>query len=197
MWYLIGVLFFLVLLLVAIRLGLSRQKEEELPAEETLMHRSGIYSVVRKSPREKMADHKPSIEEIRQYLTAQNEDLGGCPLSDGDRERLLKKWEEDLERSIASVEAGDHVGTEFYFYSFEGDDPGCEGYVSRGHFVTREEIFHYPQVLPPFHPGCRCVISEYQGGAADLRDTTRTEMRPFFTGTELPSLPPWKVVVKA
>lgn len=192
---LIGLILFLILLLVAIRVGVDKDKPgSELHAPT--IHKSGIYSIVRKSPRENIADHKPSTEALRKYLDAQNEDIEGRKLSAADKQRLLRRWEEKIEASIAEIERGDEEGAEFYYYSYSGDDPVCAPSISKGQFVTREQIFQYPNIIPPFHPGCRCELKQYRGDE-NLRETTVIGMRSLFEHDRLPSLPDWMNIIKS
>jgi len=190
----IGVAFFLTLLLVAIHLVIKAGKPGE-PADSPTIHASGIYSIVRRSPRDTIAEFKPSAETIVQYLSGKNEDIQGKAINDDDRKALAAHWLERLEENIREVEAGDQRGVEFYYYDFTEDDPVCNGIIDKGHFVTREEIFKFPQIIPPFHLGCRCTMKAHQG-SENLRETTRLSMRPLFTGHNLPPLPQWSDILK-
>lgn len=192
---LIGTAFFLVLFVVAIRLAWGK-RDAQVPSEEELIHRSGIFSIVRKSPREYVGNAKPSTEEIGQYLAGTNVDIQGATLHQADRQRLQERWAGHLEESVRVVENGDKEGVEFYYYDFDANDPVCADFVEKGFFVTREEIYRFPELLPPFHPGCTCRIAGYHGAPNELRETTRTGMRPFFTDRECPPLPDWHTILK-
>jgi hypothetical protein len=189
-----GVTFFLVLVLVAVHLMGKSNKPDE-PAPSQMIHASGIYSIVRRSPRDSLGEFKPAIEKLTQYLASKNEDINKQPLNEADRQALVEHWKERLETNIREVEAGDHQGVEFYYYDFSSDDPVCKGTVNQGHFLTREEIFRCPQTIPPFHIGCRCMLKAHHG-SENLRETTRLGMRPFFTSVNIPPLPSWTDVLK-
>ncbi len=191
---LIGVAFFLVLVLVAAHIGMRVHRPDEPPISPTI-HASGIYSIVRRSPRDTIAEFKPDEDQIRQYLAAKNEDNEGKSLAQADKDALIAHWTETLEQSIREVEAGDHQGVEFYYYDFTGSDSICKGRVDKGHFVTREEIYRFPRTIPPFHIGCRCVLKAHHG-SEDLRETTRLGMRPLFRGENPPALPTWGDILK-
>ncbi|MBD3391633.1 MAG: hypothetical protein GF418_06255 [Chitinivibrionales bacterium] len=191
---LVGVAFFLIVVLVAIHIGMRSRTPDE-PPESPTIHASGIYSIVRRSPRDSIAQFKPSQDELSQYLAGKNEDIQGKPLTGDDKKALVSRWEQSLEENIREVEAGDHQGVEFYYYDFDEDDPVCRGRIDQGHFVTREEIFKFPRTIPPFHIGCRCRLKAHHG-SEDLRETTRLGMRPLFRDESLPPLPTWSDILK-
>jgi hypothetical protein len=192
---LIGILFFLIAIMLAIRFGIIRQKLQDEPENQTVIHTSGIYSIVRTSPRETIGTVKPGESEISKYLSEQNVDIYDNKLTQRDRNILLASWNSSLEKSIAEVEEGDAKGLEFYYYDVDERDTVCREFIENGHFITRQDIFKHPQLLPPFHPGCSCKLKCHHG-IEDLRDTTEFGMRPFLQNGELPSLPDWKRVLK-
>lgn len=191
---LIGILFFLVLVLLAVRFGIVKQRLENERETQAVIHTSGIYSIVRKSPREDLARIKPSEEEINQYLADQNVDIQGNHLTDATKGQLLSEWQKSCERSIVEIENGDANGLEFYYYTFQNDDPACKPFINKGHFITRQELFKHPELIPPFHLGCTCTIKCHHETEV-LRDTSEIGLRPFLQDGELPPLPEWKTIV--
>lgn len=192
---LIGILFFLILILIAVRFGIAKQKLENERESQTVIHTSGIYSIVRKSPREDIKTIKPSEKEIRQYLADQNVDIHKNQLVESDKEALLSSWNTTLENAINEIEEGDKKGLEFYYYDLQRDDEICGEFLSKGHFITRQDIYTHPELIPPFHIGCRCILKCHHG-SEDLRETTEFGMRPFLKNGELPPLPDWKCILK-
>jgi hypothetical protein len=188
---LVGITLLLIAMLIAVRIGMNRAKNEE-EAPSPIIHGSGIYSIIRRSPRDNIGDFKPSQEEIRKYLTDKNVNIDG--FSTSQREGLLEKWNEQMEANIREVENGDKEGTEFYYFDFKWDDPVCEKIISKGRFVTREQIFEHPKIIPPFHLGCGCQLCKYQG-KDKLRDTTEIGMLPLLRNGEMVTLPAWKELV--
>lgn len=192
---LLGILFFIVLILLAVRFGIAKQKLESERESGTVIHTSGIYSVVRKSPRADVDTIKPSEKEIIQYLATQNVDIHGNQLSEIDKQALLSSWKATLESAITAIEEGDKQGLEFYYYDLKEEDTVCEEFLSKGHFITRQDIYKHPELIPPFHLGCRCVLKCHHG-TEKLRDTTEFGMRPFLPEGTLPPLPDWKPILK-
>lgn len=191
----IGIVFFLVLILIAVRFGIAKQKLESERENQPVIHTSGIYSIVRKSPREDVKIVKPSKEEIVQYLADQNVDIHETKLSESAKNALLSTWEKALENSIQVIEEGDNKGLEFYFYDFKGKDEVCKKFLGKGSFITRQEIYKHPDLIPPFHLGCRCILRSHQGTDRG-KDTTVIGMRPFIIDGKVPPLPEWKQILK-
>ena len=191
----LGVALFLVLVLIAVHIGISR-KDDDAPADKPVLSGSGVYSIVRRSPRTAVMKVRPGADEVRQYLVSVNEDNTGKRLSSEDKERLVAAFTADTEAAIAEVEAGDQEGVEYYYYDYRWDDPVCEGMVGKGQYVTREEMFRFPQLLPPFHLGCGCVVRRQHGNDTP-RKTIALNMRPLLPDNQQPPrLPDWRSVCR-
>lgn len=189
---LIGIVVLLVFLVVAIYVGMRRERSAA-PVSESVLHKSGIYSVVRKSPAAMVSQYKPSEAEIKEYLNSPATLKNGAPLSNAVRAELQACFKEQLGATVAEIEAGDRDSAEFYYYTFNQEDRVCSKFIKKGRFVTREEIYRHPQVLPPFHLGCSCEIKAYKG-SENLHKTTELNMFPFFKDGAVPKLPDWKAI---
>ena len=108
---------------------------------------------------------------------------------------MIAAWNDQMEANISVIEQGDKEGTEFYYFDFKWDDPVCSKIIHKGRFVTREQIFQYPQIIPPFHLGCGCQLCKYQG-KDKLRETTEIGMLPLFRSGEIVPLPDWKEITR-
>jgi len=189
---LFGVLVLVTLMLVAVRIGINKEKVEE-DGFPPVIHASGIYSIIRKTPRESISDFKPSQEEILKYFSDKNVNTVK-QLSEEQKKTLLDQWNSQMESNIREVEKGDEKGVEFYYFKYMWDDPLCNKYIPKGRFVTREEIFQHPNIIPPFHMGCGCQLRQYQG-KEKLHDTTEIGMLPLFRDGASPPLPDWKEIL--
>jgi hypothetical protein len=190
-----GIGLLLVVMLVAVRIGINKEKIEE-DNLKPVIHASGIYSIIRKSPRESISDYKPSQEEILKYFSSKNVNTTSSSLSEADKSTLIKRWNNQMEANISEIEKGDEKGVEFYYYQYLWNDPVCSKYIPKGRFVTREEIFQHPNIIPPFHLGCGCKLKQYQG-KEKLHDTTEIGMLPLFREGVPPPLPDWKEILLA
>ena len=193
---LISIILLIILVLIAVKTGLNRDRLYDEPVEKPTIHASGIYSIVRESPRRRMLAHKPPKEEILQYIAGQNVDMNGLLLSEMEKKVIIDRWYKSMEENVASIEKGDLEGIEFYYYEFQPSDcPVCMRYFTRGKFVTREEIYRYPSIIPPLHLGCTCKLLAHHG-KENLRDTTELGMLPLFRNQQPPTMPDWKPIIK-
>jgi hypothetical protein len=196
----IGLTLLVMLILIAIRMISVKRPPDEESSEGTggpLIHASGIYSIVRKSPREDLLNARPQETEIRKYLASINEDINRSEISHFKKLKLLEKWHQLMEENIRVVEQGDTEDVEFYLFDSPDETlcPVCAEYLSRGQFVTRQEVYSHPTIIPPFHLGCTTKFVSYHG-RENLRETTIIGMRPFFTTNTPPPVPEWKKLVK-
>jgi len=192
----VGGIILILLLLIIIKAVTSKEDVQLEEPQEKIIHMSGIYSIVRKSPRADLVKLRPSEEKIRQYLAGQNEDIYNIALCDSERSALLKHWKEQMDVNLREVEIGDKTGVAFYYYDFPQACAACAPFLSKGHFVSREEIYNFPQLVPPFHLGCTCILAAYSGKVdQNPNDTVISGMRPFFTNVNVPALPEWTSTV--
>jgi len=193
----LGLILLLVLILIAIRLiSLKRppvEDNESVSSQGPMIHASGIYSIVRKSPREDLHRIRPPETEIRKYIASINEDIEGDALSGAAKEKLVQLWLRSMEENIAAIEKGDSDNVEFYYLESSSDKqcPVCATFFKQGHFVMRQEIYKNPSVIPPFHLGCTTKLVPYIG-KENLRETTTIRMAPLFNRGIAPPLPEWK-----
>jgi len=170
--------------------------DDEGDDEHPIIHMSGIYSIVRKSPRESLAARRPTEAGIKAFLEGAGEDVNGKPLNDFGRAALLKHWKVQMEANLREIETGDKSGVIFYYYDFPLPCPVCADFINKGNFVTREEIYKHPEIIPPFHLGCTCSLTAHRSGGEDtLRETVLVGMVPFFVCDASPALPEWTNIV--
>ena len=193
---LVGLFLFLILMLIAFRIGFNKEKtENEEPAP--VLHQSGIYSIMKRSPREDLLAVRPSRDELRKYLATKNEDSFNAPVGEADRERLVHEFFNKAEVNIKEIEAGDDEGCEFYYYDFATSDPVCAPFVRRGQYVTRADVFKHPELIPPFHPGCTCRLLR-QHPDENLSETVTINMDPFLEDEKsVPALADWKCILNS
>jgi hypothetical protein len=198
----LGLILLILLILVAIRLiGMKRPPVEGnggegISSQGPMIHESGIYSIVRKSPREDVLHLRPQEAEIRKYIASINEDIYGHALSAGAKEALAQRWLRSMEENIATIEKGDSESVEFYYLESSTDKPCpvCASFFKQGQFVMRQEIYKNPSVIPPFHLGCTTRLVAYVG-RENLRETTTIRMSPLFNRGVAPTFPEWKKTI--
>ena len=146
---LILVLILLAVSLVLIGIGLifSLGSEGDTTDNISKITKSGQYSIVKESPRKKLALTKPSPEQIQEWLKTQSD------LSPERIEELLHQWENQIAHIIQIIERGDQEGVEIYGYEIRTSDPQICSFIGDSTYVTREQIFNHPELLPPFYLG--------------------------------------------
>jgi hypothetical protein len=186
-----------ILILITLKMGLNKKEALSTEdAQEPLIHMSGVYSVLRKSPRADLEALRPSEGEIQKYLDGLDEDINGKSIRSLERAELLRHWKAQMEASLLGIENGDKKGAVFYYYDFPGlMCPVCASFMTKGNFVTREEIFKNPKIIPPFHLGCTCVLTAHHGSDNQIRETAVAGMLPFFSDDTPPPLPEWTDVI--
>jgi hypothetical protein len=193
-YILVSLILFGILILVAISVSFNKKETSEEP--NPVLHQSGIYSIVRKTPRDQLRDVKPSTEEIRKYLEKINvnsRDPEEISLTTSDIDAYIREWDDLLDSNIEIIEQGDRDGISFYYYDFKPESCDiCADFLKKGQFVTREEIYQYPHIIPPFHIGCTCTIVAHHGET--LQDTTERGMVPLFKNEIAPRLPEWRMI---
>jgi hypothetical protein len=185
-------------ILIALKFGFGKKEAQSMygaDERQAIIHMSGIYSITRKSPRAGLAAVRPSETEIRSYLDGVDKDTLGRPISQGDRRALLKHWKAVTEANLLEIESGDKNGVAFYYYDYPKPCPVCVNFINKGHFVTRDEIYKNPQIIPPFHLGCTCTLNAHQGCESKLRDTVLVGTAPLLAGGVEPALPDWTNIV--
>jgi len=106
-YILISLILFGILILVAISVGFNKKETSEEP--NPVLHQSGIYSIVRKTPRDQLRDVKPSTEEIRKYLEKINvnsSDPENTHLTTSEIDEYVRDWDDSLDRNIEIIEQG-------------------------------------------------------------------------------------------
>ena len=150
-----GIILFVAVIVYVIYIAIQKEKPEE---QQPTIHTSGIYSVVHRSPRHNIHPAKPSTDEIKAYLAAVSTDKKGATLGENDKKQLAQDWEAQLEKNIAVIEEGDNCGNEIYCYKPSRKCSYNECFFTGHTFVTREEIHMHPEIIPPLHIGCACML---------------------------------------
>jgi hypothetical protein len=170
----------------ALRRGKSGQKTG---AQDSPMYASGVFSLIRRSPREMVMAKVPSLELIRKTLS--HATSHGLTLKAGP-EAYLAEWHRVAELCINEVEKGDREGTQTYRYLVPNHCQATTGHLGGDAYVTREQLHKTPELLPPFHLGCGCVIV---GKEAWQNGSTQGGWTPVLPVNGNYPLPDWRTVV--
>ncbi|OGK07657.1 MAG: hypothetical protein A2487_09115 [Candidatus Raymondbacteria bacterium RifOxyC12_full_50_8] len=186
----IVIIFLVILIVITMYIALQKKSgEEDIPL--ATIHASGIYSVIRKSPRENLHPAKPPASEIAAFVGAAEKDMDGVPLSGADRERIIARWNAGLEDSITAVEKGDREGVQRFLIKKGPVDAVCAIFAKKNYIILREDIYRHPELLPPFFPGCECRLE------SEAEWQTAVDFEHFRLGEhEQYAIPYWKQVKK-
>ena len=125
----------------------SDEKEEAKPIIDV----SGQYAVVNRSAKERLIAVKPSEASLRAWLETQD-------LTPESREDLIRQWNESMEETIRTINEGDQNGTATYRIEIGPKGKNYCKFVDEDNFITREQIRHHAEILPPYVLGCDCKL---------------------------------------
>lgn len=112
---------------------------------------SGQYAVVVRPARQSMESVKPSMEEVKKWLSSQN-------ISEKDRESYLDGWVKTFEETIRVIDEGDRNGTVTYRIELGPKGKQYCNFLNEDNFITREQIRNHAELLPPYVFGCDCRL---------------------------------------
>jgi hypothetical protein len=141
----------IVLSLIAVGFGAAiviGDKSSDEDPRKTL-EKSGKYNVNVRPLREELSKVKPPVERVREFLEQEHGALGGERI-----EELTLQWANSLEETIRVVEEGYEQDVQTFRYVFTDADTKICTFLSQGNYITREQIYNHPELLPPFCIGC-------------------------------------------
>jgi hypothetical protein len=182
------VLIILIVMLTAAAAYFALQKKTKDDEEGPTVYTSGIFSLVRQSPREILSKRKLSLTQIEEALKAPPpENVTGSAQS------YLDLWINIIENSIEIIENGDKDGIQTYCYSDSSKNIDALGIIQKGTYVTREQLHNYPELIPPFYLGCNIKLIPKNAWNTNLDGTGWKPLLPV-KGKYL--TPDWRTVGK-
>ncbi len=175
-----GVAAVTVLALAMRRRGGDGKKEK---GESAPIYTSGVFSLIRKSPREVVLARAPELEAVRSTVSSKPGAANATP------EQYRDEWLRVAELCINNVERGDKEGIQTYRYAVPEKCRTTCGRFSGDAYVTREQIHHEARLIPPFHLGCGCEIAPREAGGAG-------GWSPIFPVNGRYDTPDWRTVVR-
>jgi hypothetical protein len=139
-------------------------------------------------PKWSVPDNQPSCVEMTAYLDRISPFAKDSEQSREFQRYYVDAWNRCLEQNLVEIEEGDKQGVGFYYYQVDQSDLVCRGHLLQKTFVTRTQIRAFPQVVPPFHLGCSCMIRRYLFVPDFPADRG---FSPLVVDDEIPVLPAW------
>ncbi len=147
-------------------LGASRRRAPSTPpqGEPAPIYTSGVFSLIRKSPRQSVLARVPDLESVHAVLRTEP----AYGRANGTAEQYRDHWVRMANLCISNVEHGDKQGIQTYCYAVPEQCQATCGRFGGDAYVTRDQLHHQPLLIPPFHLGCACEIKPreaWQGGS--------------------------------
>ncbi|MGL1902098.1 MAG: hypothetical protein OCC49_08185 [Fibrobacterales bacterium] len=168
------------IILVGIGSYIVMQKDGDDESSIASLHTSGVFSLIRKSPREDLEKVKPSPKEIVQFL--ENQELPAEEI-----ETIAQMWQNSLNLSIQTIEEGDQNGIQTYKFEMTDKDLSICTFLNRSSYVTREQVFNNPELLPPYYPGCTCRLISKEA----WEDQDKSDWQPLLPQDGQYGIPEW------
>jgi len=126
----------------------NKEKEKE---EISKIAVSGKYAAAMFPAADLLAEKKPGKKEIEEWLIA------NCP-NEKQRNELIKNWQDAINKTIKTINEGDSNGVSTYRIEFGPKDKNVCPFLPQDHFITREQINKYAELLPPYYFGSDSVV---------------------------------------
>lgn len=156
---LIGIAILILVSLFLAGLYVALQKRDQESDNNPQIHNSGVYRL-RRSAREGILLHKPDDKALREHMISSG-------LTEGETEELLQLWKTQTETNLRIIEDADAKEIRTFQYEVpEGQEEVLRMFPSST-YVTRDQITHHAQLIPPFHIGCRTILkakNAWEGG---------------------------------
>ena len=118
--------------------------------DASTIYASGVYSLIRKSPRKGLQEREPPLDEIQGVLSQSQ----AASVANGSAQQYLDEWRRLANISINNIEKGDREGIQTYRYQVPAKCQSTCAMFGGDAYVTREQLHNHVQLIPPFHLGC-------------------------------------------
>lgn len=151
------------------------------------IYASGVYSLIRRSPRKELQEREPPLEEVQPVLAKEQ------GAANGSAQQYLDEWRRQANISINNIEKGDREGIQTYRYQVPAKCQRTCAMFGGDAYVTREQLHNHVQLIPPFHLGCGVQLVTKEAWSAGNENAAWTPILPV-NGKYL--TPDWRIVVK-
>lgn len=153
------------------------------------IYASGVYSLIRKSPRKELQEREPPLEEVQAVLGSPQ----AAATANGAAQQYLDEWRRVANISITNIEKGDREGIQTYRYQVPSK---CQKTCAMFHgdaYVTREQLHNHVQLIPPFHLGCGVELVTKEAWSTGVEGAAWSPILPVNGRYQTPD---WRIVVK-
>jgi len=192
---LLTVLFWVLLALILVVLGAGlamflkgRAGDRQSQEDSSPIYASGVYSLIRRSPRKELQEREPPLEEVQTVLAS-----AAGKTANGSAEQYLDEWRRVANISISNIEKGDREGIQTYKYQVPAKCQRTCAMFGGDAYVTREQIHNHVALIPPFHLGCGVQLATKEAWNAANENAAWTPILPVNGKYQTPD---WRSVVK-
>lgn len=121
----------------------NKEKEKESISKIAV---SGKYAAAMCPAADLLAEKKPGKKEIEEWLNS------NCP-DEKRKNELIKSWQDSISKTIKTINEGDSNGVTAYRIEFGAKDKEVCPFLHQDHYITREQINKYAELLPPYYFG--------------------------------------------
>jgi hypothetical protein len=189
-WIILGII--VLIIATAISVVLRRQGRDgdrQTQDDSSPIYASGVYSLIRRSPRKELQEREPSLEEAITVLSTPQ----ASAIANGSVQQYLDEWRTIANISINNIEKGDKEGIQTYKYQVPAKCQQTCAMFGGDAYVTREQLHNHVQLIPPFHLGCGVQLLTKEAWNAGSENAAWTPILPV-NGKYL--TPDWRSVVK-
>ncbi len=189
-WIILGVIVLVVATALSVFIRKQGQNgERQAQDDSSPIYASGVYSLIRRSPRKELQEREPPMQEIQSVLSAPD----AAAIANGSAQQYLDEWRRVANISINNIEKGDKEGIQTYKYQVPPKCQRCCAMFAGDAYVTREQLHNHVQLIPPFHLGCGVELVTKEAWNAGAENAAWTPILPVH-GKYL--TPEWRSVVK-
>jgi hypothetical protein len=187
-WVLLGLI--VLVIGAALSMFLKRQGggDRQSNDDSSPIYASGVYSLIRRSPRKELQEREPPLEEVQSVLSTEQ-----AAAANGSAQQYLDEWRRQANLSINNIEKGDREGIQTYRYQVPAKCQRTCAMFGGDAYVTREQLHNHVQLIPPFHLGCGVQLVTKEAWSAGNENAAWTPILPV-NGKYL--TPDWRIVVK-
>lgn len=187
-WVLLGLIVLVVGAALSMFLKRKGGGDRQSSDDSSPIYASGVYSLIRRSPRKELQEREPPLEEVQSVLSTEQ-----AAAANGSAQQYLDEWRRQANLSINNIEKGDREGIQTYRYQVPVKCQRTCAMFGGDAYVTREQLHNHVQLIPPFHLGCGVQLVTKEAWSAGNENAAWTPILPV-NGKYL--TPDWRIVVK-
>jgi len=129
----------------------SNSNKEKANEEASKIAISGKYAAALIPAAELLAEKKPTIAQLEEWLASQN-------LNEAQKTEYLNSWKKAIDETIKTINDGDANGiTAYRVVIGERDKTVCK-FLHIDNFITRNQISKNSEILPPYCFGSDSIL---------------------------------------